>query len=433
VFTTGALPAAVDADTPLEKLRATLGGSQNDRTLVSRILGAYAVAQSGISMWRTAQKWLDDRRSFTVSVRSDDPIYPDVHDWLLGTMTADARRAVVARSHLLLGRDVFDADEHVHGEEPARRLHLAYNDSRSREVEIDGHSVRVSVNKFEVQGMAGPRTMKPDEIEFLTRSETAQQAVIAHLEALVRSHRPDRNPVLYLLNSWGSWSRRSDLPQRDLDTVVLAPGQSERLLGDLQTFLAAEADYTRLGIPWHRGYLLHGPPGTGKTSAVRALATRLGMDLWYAPLSDLEKDTSLMSLVAEVRPRSMLLLEDIDAFHAATDRDTGRGEVSMSGLLNALDGVSTPHGLIVVMTTNRPEVLDEAVTRSGRVDVIEQFGLPDENRVRRLFEVVYGRPPSRRLVTAGRSPADVVEVLKRHLHDPDTAERELAAGQPAVA
>jgi chaperone BCS1 len=424
--------AGTESDTPLERLRDTLSGSHSDRTLVGRVLGAYAVAQSGISMWRTAQKWIDNRRSYTVSVRSDDPIYPDVHDWLLSTMTADARRAVVARSRFVLGRDVFDPDEPSRGDAPAPRLHLAYNDSRSREVQIDGHTVRVSVNKIETPSMAGPRMMKPDEIEFLSRSEGAQRAVIAHLEGLVRSHRPDRNPVLYLLNSWGSWSCRSDLPQRDIDTVVLAPGQSERLLGDLQTFLAAERDYNRLGIPWHRGYLLHGPPGTGKTSTVRALATRLGMDLWYAPLSDLDKDTSLMSLVAEVRPRSMLLLEDIDAFHAATDRDTGPGEVSMSGLLNALDGVSTPHGLIVVMTTNRPEMLDEAVTRAGRVDVTEEFTLPDENRVRRLFEVVYGRPPSRHLVTADRSPADVVEVLKRHLHDPDTAERELAAGQPVA-
>lgn len=423
------LPDEAAEETPLGRLRDQLAAAQvNDRSLVGRLLAGYALGQSAVATWRAGRKWVLDRCTYTVTVRSDDPIYPDVHDWLLSTMTPEARRAVVARSSYA----TLEQQQHSpSSDEPARptvsRLHLAYNDARPQRVDLAGHRVMVSVAKFEEASVSLRTMLRPDEILFSCQSEQAQQAIVAHLERLVASHKPDRRPMLWLLNSWGSWSRRADLPQRDLSTVILAAGQAERLTADLQRFLAAEEDYIRLGLPWHRGYLLHGPPGTGKTSAVRALATRLGLDLWYAPLSDLEKDASLMTLVAEVRPRSMLLLEDVDAFHAATDRETSeRRQVTMSGLLNALDGVSTPHGLITVMTTNHPEALDPAVTRRGRVDIVEEFTLPDDDRIGRLFEVVYGRRPRRTLRAAGRSPADVVEVLKRHLGDPAAAETELA-------
>lgn len=427
-------PVPGGEESPLERLRAELGGtSVGDRSLVGRVLGAYALAQSAVTTWKSTRKYVLDRCTYTVAVRSDDPIYPDVHDWLLSTMTPETRRSLVARSSYTAegGADPDDPAMLLSAATPIRsRLHLAYNDARPQRFALDGHRVHVSVTRWEESGGGRGRggALRPDEILFSCQSEIAQRAVLTHLERLVASHKPDRRPMLWLLNPWGSWSRRADLPQRDLSTVVLEPGQADRLLADLQQFLAAEPDYVRLGLPWHRGYLLHGPPGTGKTSAVRALATRLGLDLWYAPLSDLEKDASLMSLVAEVRPRSMLLLEDIDAFDAATDRATEQRQVTTSGLLNALDGVSTPHGLITVMTTNHPEVLDPAVVRTGRVDVVEEFTLPDDDRVNRMFEAIHGRAPLLPLRAAGRSSADVMETLKQHLGDPAAAEAELTTG-----
>src|SRR5690606_5301281 len=111
-----------------------------------------------------------------------------------------------------------------------------------------------------------------------------------------------------------------DLPLRDLETDVLADGLMERLVDDLEGFFAAETAWGRLGIPWHRGYLLSGPPGTGKTSVVKALASHFGMDLYYAPLADLREDANLIDLVSAVRPRSLLLLEDVDVLSFTHDR-----------------------------------------------------------------------------------------------------------------
>lgn len=66
---------------------------------------------------------------------------------------------------------------------------------------------------------------------------------------------------------------------------MLPAGEAAALLADCREFLAAEGWYARRGIPWRRGYLLHGPPGSGKTSLVTGLAGALGLDIYVTTLS----------------------------------------------------------------------------------------------------------------------------------------------------
>jgi chaperone BCS1 len=209
------------------------------------------------------------------------------------------------------------------------------------------------------------------------------------------------------------WSRRGDLPIRTLDSVVLKDGQRERIVADLAEFLAAEDDYNRLSQPWHRGYLFHGAPGTGKTSIARALANHFGLPTYYLPLGDIDKDTDLMSFVGQIEPRSVLLIEDIDVFHAATKRDEEGDKVSVAAMLNALDGVFTPHGLITVMTTNEKDRLDPALVRAGRIDVDEEFTPLDAGQSHRLAER-FGVPDLAEDF-AGRSPSELIQAGRRSL------------------
>ena len=122
----------------------------------------------------------------------------------------------------------------------------------------------------------------------------------------------------------------------------------------------------------------------------------------------------------------MLLLEDADVFHAATVRDDNKDAVTLSGLLNALDGIATPHGLFTVLTTNRPGVLDDAVIRPGRIDLTEHFGLADADQGARLVERWYGCPAPDAAGICGIAPAEVIEACKRH-DDPASAVADLAS------
>ncbi len=183
---------------------------------------------------------------------------------------------------------------------------------------------------------------------------------------------------------WGHWSSNGYSRMRPLSTVVLPVGTAELVLEDMREFRAQEHWYRDLGIPWHKGYLLHGLPGTGKTSLAAALAGELEMDVYLLNLSGTGmNDETLQRLMSDVRPGCMVILEDIDC--TAPERDAPQGnKVTLSGLLNCLDGIMSREGCVIVMTTNRRDGLDSALVRPGRVDFEMEFGHATQEQVNRL-------------------------------------------------
>ncbi len=180
------------------------------------------------------------------------------------------------------------------------------------------------------------------------------------------------------------WDLVEGYAPRWLDSVVLEPGEKEHLVGDIGKFRTSKERYGRLGIPYHRGYLFYGPPGTGKTSLVSALAANFGLSIYLINLGDFN-DRTLMNAVNQITPNSVLLFEDVDCMKSPKTRvaaggDGGAGArdeketvverngVTLSGLLNALDGFYAPTNVLFMVTTNRIETLDEALLRPGRID-----------------------------------------------------------------
>jgi chaperone BCS1 len=174
---------------------------------------------------------------------------------------------------------------------------------------------------------------------------------------------------------------------RVLDSVILKPGEKEHLVEDIRTFRASYERYSKLGVPYHRGYLLYGPPGTGKTSLVSALGAKFGMSIYAMNLTELN-DRTLKIAIGSVPANSIILFEDIDCMKAGNRRpETGewtvkgvqipgsekadpadRLGVTLSGLLNVVDGFHAPENVLFVMTTNKIEALDPALLRPGRID-----------------------------------------------------------------
>lgn len=240
----------------------------------------------------------------------------------------------------------------------------------------------------------------------------------------------DSNHTVVYMNGGSNWTRQSrPRSRRSLQSVVLSGDMSDFILKDVRKFLDSSAFYKQLGVPYRRGYLLHGPPGCGKTSYVMALAGELRLSISLLNLSNRNlNDESLTSLLNNAHMDSIVLLEDIDrAF-------SNECNVTMSGLLNALDGVGAQEGRLVFMTTNHVEMLDPALIRPGRADVKIEVGLLDVDQAERMFRKFYPTAPDALVADFGSAvPSHVISAaqLQSHLFyyrdDPVAATRALPA------
>jgi chaperone BCS1 len=267
-------------------------------------------------------------------------------------------------------------------------------------------------------------------------------------ELLKETHRssfPSMAGVNVFVARGENWMAVSWQPRRPLESLVLTDGALEDLLDDLRTFYGSRSWYVQRGIPYRRGYLLHGPPGNGKTTLVLAAAGELNLSVAVLSLSNrLLSDEALRGLVDALPPATLLLIEDVDCVFKTERMTTEQTGVTLSGLLNALDGVSSREGRVLFLTTNHPERLDPALIRPGRVDRKVELGHATPDQARRLFLWFYqgcGVPPWELESLAERFAAQVPrgktcmaavqEHLLRHRDAPAAAAHEVVFDEQA--
>ncbi|KAF9920952.1 hypothetical protein FBU30_009064 [Linnemannia zychae] len=199
--------------------------------------------------------------------------------------------------------------------------------------------------------------------------------------------------VIFAADQYGNWRRTKSRPKRPLDTIVMDPRLKNYIVDDAKEFFASESWYAERGLPFRRGLLLYGSPGTGKTSFIHALAGELGLNIYVVNLSSKNlTDDTLSELVSDTPSRCLLLIEDVDAaFVQRASKDAATG-ITFSGLLNSVDGVSAQEGRMLCMTTNHLERLDEALIRPGRVDVRAKFGKATQSQAEELFIKFFPQP-----------------------------------------
>ena len=193
-----------------------------------------------------------------------------------------------------------------------------------------------------------------------------------------------------------SWERFGEpRRKRPIASVILDKGVKESIVADVNDFLQSSQWYYSRGIPYRRGYLLHGPPGSGKSSFIQALAGELDYNIAMLNLSERGlTDDRLNHLLTIIPQRTLVLLEDADAAFVnrrQTEADGYRGaNVTFSGLLNALDGVGSAEERMLFLTTNHVDRLDSALIRPGRIDMTIRLGEATRWQASMLWDRFYG-------------------------------------------
>ena len=187
------------------------------------------------------------------------------------------------------------------------------------------------------------------------------------------------------------WISHSSIPKRDVNTIFLKDGQIESIKDKIMSFIHEDTynDYIKHGIPYKLNVLLHGTPGVGKTSLIHTIASLCNADICMLNINEDLKENDMIDAFRSVHDDDKLaivVIEDIDCIFA--DRkslDTHKNHITLNGLLNCLDGFNNQEGLILILTTNFPDKLDEALLRSGRIDFEIQLSHLDKFQARNMF------------------------------------------------
>lgn len=224
------------------------------------------------------------------------------------------------------------------------------------------------------------------------------------------------NALYHNDDNW--WNRSSYLSSMNIDSLVLPGDQKERILADVENFFSMSDFYQKRGIPFNRGYMFYGPPGTGKSSFIQAISSYFNLDVYYLSLNSVKDDQSLFSLISSIKPRSILLMEDIDNFAVLNNKTSKRNSLTFSALLNSLSGINSPYGCLFMMTTNHIDKIPSSLLRHGRIDISEEISYCTEDMIHKFWNLFYGFDYDGDLTSLSNiTPSQVVEILKTNPFD----------------
>jgi len=443
--------------------------------VVSVCLLLFGLITASTFLWRHAFELFEKYCMSAISVESHDDIYDHIMAWLSAQKVTQHSRSLMAKTGRENAWDLTDAEAVDEDMDENVLLNFSNWDAKvpptyepffgSHRFWHKGMYFKFSRENKQMMysGWGGSTVFQNDENIRLTcvgRSTTpikdlikeARDCYLNKEKACTVVRRPA--PKDQRGRGRGVWHKVATRPSRPMDTVVLDHRQKDRVLGDINEYLhpATPRWYANRGIPYRRGYLFAGPPGTGKSSLAWAIAGVFGLDIYCISLVEpslTEEDLGLM--FTSLPRRCVVLLEDIDSAglikrqdaeiktdksneddaaaklgaeiskalttaQQSNDKNNKNNQgISLSGLLNAIDGVASHEGRVLVMTSNFPDKLDDALIRPGRIDMRIDFTNATRSQMGELFTCMYSpdttaQPTKLKTSSATSGPASATDV-----------------------
>lgn len=196
------------------------------------------------------------------------------------------------------------------------------------------------------------------------------------------SIKPNRDHINLYVYEKSYWSKTTAQKKRSIDTVYLPDEIKVELINDITEFRNDRDLYETNGVPYKRSYLLLGPPGTGKTSLIYAIASFFDLDIGIFKVS--AEKQSLEQAYKDLPKNTLMLIEDIENFFPVEGRDSFK--FNKSDLLNALDGVIVKDQLLTFMSANNINDIPKVLLRSGRVDKKIMFDYCTKDQIKKIYK-----------------------------------------------
>ncbi len=223
-------------------------------------------------------------------------------------------------------------------------------------------------------------------------NKTYPETLFTKIENAIKNSRIYRGKILSLEKSYSYSKQSSSIIVHKLDTVgredlILHNDTIELIDRSVIDFVKKRALLKQFGQSTKRGVLLFGPPGTGKTHTIRYLASQLAE---HTTLLITAEQIGLLDeyvAIARLLQPSILVIEDADLIaRSREEMENVCDEILLNKLLNEMDGLREDADILFLLTTNRPEILEDALAnRPGRIDQAIEIDLPDDECRKRLL------------------------------------------------
>ncbi|RAR12500.1 mitochondrial chaperone bcs1 [Stemphylium lycopersici] len=312
--------------------------------MMSFYLLLFGIYQGAVFLYGRGKDYLMTHGTSAVRIDDDDDLYPLLISW------------ISAQRMTLLSRDL---------KASSRKPRARYADTDDEDSDPDDNDVldESGIFKYDKWSGASPVFYEPNIGDdsfthngrhFQFRKDCQENKYAERIEYFLiircmgRSTQPVKNLIDHV-KEWSNtkpnsmtsiyraepkrgtyWSVQSRRPSRPISTVTLDQEQKDQIVADINDYLqpATARWYAARGIPHRRGYLFHGPPGTGKTSLSFAAAGIFGLSIYCASLSEPDLgESELASLFSQLPDRCIVLLEDIDS---AGIRREGSSSIAVS-------------------------------------------------------------------------------------------------------
>lgn len=387
-------------------------------TIITSIL--YSLRKVPMFLWERIKRLI----YFEALVEERNSFYDDVERWLYDNYSQSYRSTKVKRIRYF--------DENVNKD--ISKLEIQQLEDWFF-IRRNGKTIKISKNRKEKENASDLDAMFYESIKF---SSLFGKKEILNLLEEIRVYgdnlKNNKDSIEIYEYNFDGWDKVNDMEVKSVDDVFI--NNKNYLLDDLNNFVNAKEWYKKRNIPYKRGYGLWGTPGNGKTTLALALAKYLNRDIYVINLNECT-DGTLKNAFKNIFCNSILLMEDIDCVFSDrktsnntnknknVNENTTKSSVSLSTMLNCLDGIFYKEGLITIMTSNHPEKLDNALIRRGRVDVSFNINNPTYNLIEDYILRFYDNmnniklnvPNDLRNKESGYSMVDIQNICLNNIND----------------